>query len=112
MTDWIRVCRIDDIPRLGARTMCTSEGRIAIFRTAQDHIYALADNCPHRNGPLSQGIVHGHRVTCPLHDWVIDLSTGQAVGPDEGSVATYVVRVDGDTVFVAPVRAKVEASVS
>jgi nitrite reductase (NADH) small subunit len=101
MTAWTRVCRLDEIPRLGSRVMCMPAGRIAVFRTGEDRVFALADRCPHRGGPLSQGIVHGNRVTCPLHDWVVELDTGQAVAPDEGAVTAYEVRVDGDTVFVA-----------
>jgi nitrite reductase (NADH) small subunit len=66
---------------------------VAIFRTGSDQVYALHDQCPHRGGPLSQGIVHGERVTCPLHDWVIDLASGKATGADEGCTATFKVRV-------------------
>ena len=108
MKGWTRVCRLDEIPPLGSRMVCRPEGRVAVFRTKHDHVFALADRCPHRGGPLSQGIVHGNRVTCPLHDWIVDLPSGRAVAPDEGAVATYAVRIEDNTVFVAtaPVRAE------
>ena len=97
MTGWQRLCAIDDVPRLGARTVCAARGPIALFRTRDDRVFALADQCPHRGGPLSQGIVHGARVTCPLHDMVIDLETGTAVAPDDGQTPTYETRVvDGE----------------
>ena len=81
---WTFVGTIDDIPRQGARCVKHGAMTIAIFRTADDRIFALEDKCPHRNGPLSQGIVHGDCVTCPLHNWVISLKTGSAEGADEG----------------------------
>lgn len=101
MVCWTEICRIDDIPRLGARVIRTTQGAIALFRTREDRVFALDDRCPHRGGPLSQGIVHGTCVTCPLHDWVINLDSGAAVAPDEGAVATYPVRVEGGMVHVA-----------
>jgi nitrite reductase (NADH) small subunit len=91
--NWIPVGRVDDIPRQGARVVTTTAGNIAVFRTADDEVFALADKCPHKGGPLSQGIVHGKRVACPLHDWKINLETGLAAAPDEGCAARYPVRV-------------------
>ncbi len=90
---WLDVGPITDIPRQGARRIAAPGGDIALFRTVDDQVYALADRCPHRGGPLSQGIVHGHRVACPLHDWRIDLATGLALAPDEGCAARYPVEV-------------------
>jgi nitrite reductase (NADH) small subunit len=78
-TDWRDVGAIDDVPCLGSRVVVMSRGPIAIFRTADDEIFALEDRCPHKAGPLSQGIVHGRHVTCPLHNFVVDLGTGQVV---------------------------------
>ncbi len=96
MNLWLEVGRIDDIPPLGARVVRTTRGNVAVFRTAEDKIFALDDRCPHKGGPLSQGIVHGGRVTCPLHNMVIELCDGQAVAPDRGCTASYPVRiVDG-----------------
>lgn len=91
---WLDIGHIDDIPRQGARVVTAPGGNIAVFRTLDDAVFALADRCPHKGGPLSQGIVHGHQVACPLHDWRIRLDTGLAVAPDEGCAARYPVRVD------------------
>jgi nitrite reductase (NADH) small subunit len=101
MSDWIEVGKIEDIPRLGARVVKTQEGNIGLFRTAEDKIFALRDECPHQGGPLSQGIVHGERVTCPLHNWNIELSNGDAVAPDEGCAATFPVKLEGDLIFLS-----------
>ena len=99
--NWIEVGSMNDIPQLGARVVETSKGNIAIFRTAEDEIFALRDKCPHRGGPLSQGIVHGKRVACPLHDWKIHLDSGEAVAPDEGCAASYPVKLDGDRILLS-----------
>ena len=90
----VRVCRLDDIPRLGARRFQPAQGGpIAIFRTADDAVFALRDACPHKGGPLSQGIVFGESVACPLHNWCIGLPSGQAAAPDEGTVERFTVGV-------------------
>lgn len=92
VSHWVDVGALVDIPRRGARVVKTPFGCIAVFRTADDEIFALDDRCPHKAGPLSQGIVHGRSVTCPLHNWVIDLASGEAQAPDEGRVATVPLR--------------------
>ena len=97
---WVRVSRIEDIPSLGSRVVRINGESIAVFRTATDEVYALTDRCPHRGGPLSQGIVFGDRVACPLHDWVIELKTGNAVTPDVGCTATHRVRVENGIVWL------------
>lgn len=89
----IDIAALADIPREGARVVRTPQGCAAIFRTATDQVFALDDRCPHKGGPLSEGIVHGTQVTCPLHNWVFDMATGQAQGADEGRVATHPVQV-------------------
>jgi nitrite reductase (NADH) small subunit len=99
--DWIEVGSIDEIPVLGARVVRTTQGDIAVFRNAADQIFALRDKCPHKGGPLSQGIVHGTRVACPLHDWKIELETGLAVEPDEGCAASYPVRVENGIILLS-----------
>ena len=101
MNDWIEVGSISEIPKLGARVVTSSSGNIAIFRTADDKIFALRDECPHKKGPLSQGIVHWNRVACPLHDWKIQLDTGSAVAPDEGCAATYPIKLEGDKIMLS-----------
>lgn len=110
---WYRVGAITDIPPLGARVVRIDGRSIALFRTSDDRVFALLDRCPHKAGPLSQGIVHGSCVTCPLHDWVIDLESGEAKGPDEGRTERYEVRVDGASVLLGlPADAGVGSAVS
>ena len=99
--EWIEVGTLDEIPRLGARVVRTPDGDIAVFRTEDDELFALRDRCPHKGGPLSQGIVHGRKVACPLHDWKIHLDSGLAVAPDEGCAARFPVRIDGGKVYLS-----------
>ncbi len=100
MSDWIQVLSLDDIPVLGARVVKTDTINIAVFRTASDGVFALKDECPHKQGPLSQGIVHGDAVSCPLHDWNIDLATGEALGPDTGCTRSYETKVEDGLVYL------------
>ncbi|MEO8883855.1 MAG: nitrite reductase small subunit NirD [Devosia sp.] len=100
MTDWIEIGRIADIPRRGARCIKTPMGAVAIFRTMEDKVFAIENRCAHKGGPLSEGIVHGASVTCPLHNWVYDLATGEALGPDEGRVRTFAVDVVDGRILV------------
>ena len=100
MNDWLEIGELRDFPRLGARVVRTAQGDVAVFRTADDRVFALRDRCPHKGGPLSQGIVHGRRVTCPLHNWVIELESGAAVAPDEGCAGVFPVRLEGERIFV------------
>jgi nitrite reductase (NADH) small subunit len=99
---WKNVGPLDNIPIQGARRLCFGHrGRpIAIFRTGDDGVFALIDECPHRRGPLSEGIVSGDAVTCPLHNWAIDLTTGQALAPDQGHTSTLPVRIVAGDVHV------------
>ncbi|AJY45063.1 nitrite reductase small subunit NirD [Martelella endophytica] len=99
--EFIAIGHIQDIPRRGARCINTAFGRIAVFRTAEDDVFAMDDRCPHKGGPLSQGLVHGRAVTCPLHNMVISLESGEALGADEGEVRTYPVRVDDGQLSIA-----------
>lgn len=95
MSNWIAICRIDDIPVLGARRVNRAEGdAVALFRNGNDQVFALLDACPHKGGPLSQGIVLGQTVACPLHNWQIGLADGLAQAPDEGSTPSFAVRLD------------------
>jgi len=98
---WVRVGTLDDVPRLGARVVQTKDGDIAVFRTADDRIFALHDRCPHKQGKLSQGIVHGTAVTCPLHNWVIGLDDGLAKDPDEGCANVVPVKMEGHEILLA-----------
>ncbi len=99
--DWIEIGQVNDIPKLGARVVKTEQGNIGIFRTGEDEIFALRDECPHKGGPLSQGIVHGKKVTCPLHNWNINLDSGEAIAPDEGCAASFPVRIEGTTIYLS-----------
>ena len=101
MSEWKAICRIDDIPVLGARCVSRKNGMdVAVFRTEQDEVFALLDRCPHKGGPLSQGIVFGNHVACPLHNWHIGLGTGQAAAPDEGCTPTFQVKLDQGVVHL------------
>jgi nitrite reductase (NADH) small subunit len=101
LTRWQAVAHLDDIPRQGARVVATAGGDVAVFRTLDDAVFAVDDRCPHKGGRLSQGIVHGHAVTCPLHNWVIELGTGEAAAPDKGCVHRIPARVEDGRVMLA-----------
>lgn len=100
---WIEIGRLADIPRRGARRVTRPGGAppIAVFRTAADEVFALVDHCPHRGGPLSEGIVQGRAIACPLHGWVIELDSGRAEAPDEGCTQTVAVRLAGDRILLS-----------
>lgn len=98
---WTPICQIEDIPALGARRVRREQGaEVAVFRAADDHVFALLDRCPHKGGPLSQGIVFGHSVACPLHNWTIGLNDGCAQAPDEGCTPRFSVKVEAGQVFL------------
>jgi nitrite reductase (NADH) small subunit len=98
--DWVRVAALEEIPKLGARVVKSIHGDIAVFRNAEDEVFALRDRCPHKGGPLSQGIVFGKTVACPLHNWQIGLADGRAVAPDEGCAARFEVKVEDGVVLL------------
>ena len=101
MITWTPICRVDDIPVLGARRVARVQGlEVALFRTGDDAVFALLDRCPHKGGPLSQGIVFGRHVACPLHNWAIGLCDGQAATPDEGGTPSFKVKLEGREVFL------------
>jgi len=101
MSEWTSICAVSDIPVLGARRVQRAKGpQVALFRTADDQIFALLDRCPHKAGPLSQGIVFGQAVACPLHNWTIALDSGCAREPDEGSTPTFSVRIEQGQVLL------------
>ena len=103
MTDWKKICLVTDIPVLGARRVARSRGLdVAVFRNDLDQVFALLDRCPHKGGPLSQGIVFGTSVACPLHNWTIDLNGGCAIGADTGCTQKFSVRVTGGAVHLDP----------
>ncbi len=96
---WIDIGRVEDIPLRGARKVKTTLGCVAVFRTDAEEVFAATDRCPHKGGPLSEGIVHGQKVTCPLHNWVFDLNTGAAMGED-ASIRTFPVRVEAGRILI------------
>jgi nitrite reductase (NADH) small subunit len=101
MTEWTPICKLEDIPVLGSRRVARAQGLdVAVFRNSDNHVFALLDRCPHKGGPLSQGIVFGTSVACPLHNWTIGLCDGQAAAPDEGCTPKFSVKLDGDQVFL------------
>ncbi len=101
MNQWKALCRVDDIPKLGARRVRREGGTdVAVFRTSDDRVFALLDSCPHKGGPLSQGIVFGDSVACPLHNWNIALATGEAQGDDKGCTPVIPVKVDAGRVLI------------
>lgn len=102
MSDWKKICFVTDIPVLGSRRVTRARGMdVAIFRNSEDKVFALLDRCPHKGGPLSQGIVHGESVACPLHNWNIGLGDGCAKAPDVGCTPKFAVKVDGDSVYLS-----------
>ncbi|MDO8285915.1 MAG: nitrite reductase small subunit NirD [Rhodoferax sp.] len=95
MSEWTAVCKVEDIPVLGSRRVARAQGLdVAVFRNDAGEVFALLDRCPHKGGPLSQGIVFGTSVACPLHNWTIGLCTGQAAAPDEGCTPKFTVKVE------------------
>lgn len=101
MDNWFKVATVEEIPLLGSRVVTTEKGNIALFRTGASEVFALHDKCPHKGGPLSQGIVSGKKVTCPLHGWNIGLEDGNAVAPDVGCAHKYPVKVEQGVVYLA-----------
>ena len=101
MSNWKQICRVEDIPVLGARRVARERGLdVAIFRNDADEVFALLDRCPHKGGPLSQGIVFGQQVACPLHNWTIGLCDGMAHAPDEGCTPRFAVKIEAGVVHL------------
>jgi nitrite reductase (NADH) small subunit len=100
-SNWLDIGSLSEIPLRGARTvLLAGREEIALFRTGDDQVFALINRCPHKHGPLSQGIVHGHAVACPLHNWRISLATGEALGEDSGCTPTIEVLLENDRVLL------------
>ena len=97
---WVDICPIESIPERGCRVVNTQRGQIAIFRTAAGEIFALDNRCPHKGGPLSEGIVHGRKVACPLHNWIINLEDGEATGADKGCARSFPVKLENGRVYL------------
>jgi nitrite reductase (NADH) small subunit len=95
MTDWLDICALDDVPAAGTRRVKVGANTIALFRPDGDRVFALEDRCPHKGGPLSEGIVAHDHVACPLHGRCIELATGRMMAPDEGETRRFDVRIEG-----------------
>ena len=108
--DWIDIGAMADIPPRGSRLVSTPTGDIALFKTAAGRIFALWDKCPHKGGPLSQGIVHGDSVTCPLHNWIIGLETGEVKGPDQGCARRVEMRLEAGRILLPAVALALRAA--
>ena len=101
MSEWKLICRVDEIPVLGSRRVTRPQGLdVAVFRNDEGGVFALLDRCPHKGGPLSQGIVFGTQVACPMHNWTIGLCDGQALAPDEGCTPKFAVKVEDGGVYL------------
>ena len=100
--NWVYVASTGDILPGSARIFRKQDGKeISIFHLTDGRVLALRNRCPHKGGPLSEGIVSNHYVFCPLHDWKINLEDGQVQAPDTGCVKTFPVKVEGGKIFVA-----------
>ena len=99
--NWIEVCKLEDIPPSQARTVNAGETMIAVFRLTDDRVKAVENRCPHKQGPLAEGIISGDDILCPLHNWRISLDSGKVAAPDEGCVNTYPVKVENGQVFLS-----------
>ncbi len=99
--NWLDIGPITQIEPGTARTLPVVGGEeIAVFLTMRGEFFAIRNQCPHKQGPLSQGIVHGDVVTCPLHNWNISLRSGKALGGDEGCVPTIPLKVDAGRIYL------------
>lgn len=98
--NWHSVCQLEEIPRFGGRTVRAGPTEIAVFRLGDDRIRAVENRCPHKQGPLAEGIISGDTVICPLHARKINLESGAVLPPDSGCVKTYPVKVENNTVFL------------
>ncbi|WP_110814566.1 nitrite reductase small subunit NirD [Pseudoroseicyclus aestuarii] len=108
---WIDIGALDDVPLRGARLVKSRAGCIAVFRTGENEVFATSNTCLHRGGPLSEGIVHDRKVTCPLHNHVYSLETGEVQGADSGRIATYPIRIEnGRLLLEAAAIAKADAA--
>ncbi len=99
--EWIEVGKVEDIPKLGSRLIKRAAGDIAVFRNSDNEVFALLNRCPHKGGPLSEGIVYGKTVTCPMHNWCIGLNNGEAIAPDEGCAPTYKIKIEDEIVYLS-----------
>jgi nitrite reductase (NADH) small subunit len=89
----LTLCPAEAIPLGEGRTFDVQGERVAVFRGRSGGVFAVQAACPHRGGPLADGLLGGSTLICPLHAWKFDLSTGDALFGDCG-LKTYPVSVD------------------
>ncbi|WP_121627157.1 nitrite reductase small subunit NirD [Poseidonibacter antarcticus] len=100
MSKWIKITQTENIPEMGSRVIQYGELEIAVFKTRDGSIFAINNQCPHKQGKLSEGLVHDHVVTCPMHNWDIDLKSGKALGNDNGCTNTYESKIEDDIFYI------------
>ena len=100
MSNWVKIAPLNEIPKLGSRVVRTKEIEIGVFRTEDDRVFAINNMCPHKGGPLSQGIVYGDKVACPLHSWKISLVDGKAEEPDVGETTCFNTKIEDGFVYL------------
>lgn len=100
MDTWYKITSINEIPKMGSRVVQINETEIAIFKTNKNEIFALNNQCPHQQGKLSEGLIHGDVVTCPLHNTDISLENGKALGENYGCTNKYETKIDNDFVYL------------
>lgn len=96
----IEISSVEQLPEKLGKCVKVRDMELALFRSSSGQIYALENRCPHKGGDLSQGIVSGEFVFCPLHDWKICMKDGKVQEPDHGCVKTYKVEMNDDKLFI------------
>ena len=99
MVEYVKVGRVDDFTEGEGRSVEVAGRWLALFRTG-GAFYAIDNACPHMAGPLGAGRLDGHVVTCPLHGWRIDVTTGCSPTNEHVRVARFDVRVEDGWVCV------------
>lgn len=100
MSTWYKITSIENIPQMGSRVVEFGDTQIAIFKTKDDSIFAINNICPHKQGKLSEGLVHDYIVTCPLHNWEISLEKGEALGEDFGCTNVYETKIEDKIIYI------------
>ena len=96
----LRVCALDELPRGMGRSFVIADQSVAVFRTREGSVHAVENVCPHRGGPLADGVIAGNRIVCPLHARRFDLETGSCDDASVCSVKRFDVQVRDDQVLL------------
>jgi nitrite reductase (NADH) small subunit len=97
---YVAVCDMDELPVGLGRAFDVDGRRIAIFRTRAGSVHAVDNRCPHKGGPLAEGMLAGSQIVCPLHAFRFELSSGECDQPGTCGIQTYAARVHEGTVFI------------